>query len=475
MKKEDFNQLVINYLQTEPTEGQKNAITTFMNFVCCKEQQKVMLLQGYAGTGKTSLISAFVHALNACGIETVLLAPTGRAAKVLGAYAAKKASTVHREIYRMKMDKDAGLTLQQNVNKHKNAFFFVDEASMLYDDPTSNGNDWFRDSYLLSHLFEYIEQGSNCRLVLIGDNAQLPPVGLNESPALDAVLLKDRYSQLVFECELKDVVRQQQQSDILFNATKIRHLLTSGAHKDYQIHCQKENSDVKIISRSEILEEIENAYNQSGMENTVAIVRTNKQANMLNQAIRNRILWRDEILQHSDLLMNVKNNYYWLSHEKKQADLIANGDILKVIKVYDIENKYNMDFADVSLQLLDTEEKIFEAKIILSSLYTDTPALPYEQWRELFFAIEKDYMDIVPRSQRFKKIKTDPYLNAMQVKFAYAQTCHKTQGGGWDTVFVDKGYVPENEIKQDYYRWLYTAITRAKEKLFWIEEGTNIN
>jgi exodeoxyribonuclease-5 len=464
MKKSEFITLITEKLQHVPTRGQKQAITLFTDYMCCMEKETVMLLKGYAGTGKTSLVSAFVNALKQIKVETVLLAPTGRAAKVLGNYSSQQAYTIHKEIYRIKCDKDANERLVLRKNEHKNTVFFVDEASMIYDvQPVENAMLLFQDTNLLYNLFSYVEQGQNCRLVFIGDMAQLPPVGLQYSPALDADFLRDNFSKLVFDCELKEVVRQVRKSGVLYNATKIRSLMGTQSTGEYKFIIDK-FTDISIVSANELLEMLEVAYQKQDYENVVVVTRSNKHANMLNQAIRNRILYRETELEKGDSVMNLKNNYFWLS-EETETKFIANGDIMEITRVYNIEDRYGFQFADVRVRMPDYEMEDIDVKLILDALYVDGAAMTNESRKQLYTEVCLDYEHIHSPKERFLAMKKDPYLNALQVKFAYAQTCHKTQGGQWDTVFIYQGYIAENTLGDDYFHWLYTAVTRTKKRL----------
>lgn len=468
MKKSEFVNLIVNKLSFKPTVGQQQAITMFADYMCCKEKESLMLLKGYAGTGKTYLVSAFVQVLKSQQIETVLLAPTGRAAKVLGNYSKHPAFTIHKEIYQIKYNKDGSEQLVLRRNEHVNTIFFVDEASMIYDVQTGqNSMLLFQDSNLLFNLFFYVEQGKNCRLVLIGDTAQLPPVGLQYSPALDKDFLRDNFSKMVFDCELKEVVRQVKKSGILYNATQIRSLLGKQSSKTYHFELDK-FQDIQNILSGELLENLETAYNQNDKENVVVVTRSNKQANQINQAIRSRILYKEEELERGDFVINLKNNYFWLPKDA-QTQFIANGDSMEIVKVRKMEACYGFRFADVQVRLLDYDIEDLEVKVILDAIYAEESAMPTESRKELFNAVLEDYVHITSRKKRFLEIQQDLYLNALQIKFAYAQTCHKTQGGQWNSVFIYPGYIAENSLGDDYYRWLYTAVTRAKKELFVIE------
>ncbi|MDR0603083.1 MAG: AAA family ATPase [Bacteroidales bacterium] len=467
MKKSEFIALITEKFKHLPTKGQKKAIALFTDYMCCRENGAVMLLKGYAGTGKTSLVSAFVQALKELKITTLLLAPTGRAAKVLGNYSSQQAYTIHKEIYSIKADKDGNERLLMRKNEHQNTIFFVDEASMIYDvQPVQNAMVLFQDTNLLYNLFSYVEQGQNCRLIFIGDTAQLPPVGLPYSPALDVDFLRDNFSKLIFDCELKEVVRQLKNSGVLYNATKIRALLGKQSDIEYQFVLNNFD-DIETVSANDLLEKLEWAYQKYDVENVVVVTRTNKQANILNQTVRNRILYRDTELERGDSVINLKNNYFWLS-KNTETKFIANGDMMEIVRVFNTEERYGFHFADVKVRLPDYEMDDIEVKLILDALYVEGAAMTSDNRNQLYHEVCRDYEHIHARKKRFAEIKKDPYLNALQVKFAYAQTCHKTQGGQWDIVFVYQGYVTKNTISDDYYRWLYTAVTRTKKQLFLI-------
>lgn len=467
MKKSEFISLILNKLSLAPTKGQKTAVHLFADYMCYREPDGLMLLKGYAGTGKTTLVSAFVAALYELKINTLLLAPTGRAAKVLGNYSGKQAYTIHKELYRIKASKDGTERLILKKNKHKNTIFFVDEASMIYDVRQTDTTSMFSETNLLEDLFTYAEEGENCRLVFIGDTAQLPPVGLSYSPALDAEFLRDNFARFIFNCELTEVVRQVKKSGILHNATQIRYLIGNKEDKAYSFVFDK-FSDVEKISQNQLLENLETAYQQSDYGNVVLITRSNKQANLLNKAIRANILCREEEIERKDLIMSVKNNYYWLEDDS-DIQFIANGDIMEIVKIKGEEQRYGFRFVDVVLRMIDYSEEEIEAKLILDSLYTEGTAMTSQSRKDLFNSIMEDYMHIPSRKKRFEALRNDPYLNALQIKFAYAQTCHKTQGGQWDIVFIYQGYLSENMLGDEYYRWLYTAVTRAKRNIYWVE------
>ena len=466
MKKSDFISLILTKLSLAPTKGQKEAIRLFADYLCCKDKGGLMLLKGYAGTGKTTLVSTFVAALDEMKINTVLLAPTGRAAKVLGNYSEKQAYTIHKELYLIKVAKDGTERLVLKKNEHCNTIFFVDEASMIYDVRQTDASSLFSETNLLRDLFTYVETGSNCRLVFIGDTAQLSPVGLSHSPALDAEYLRDNFARLLFHCELTEVVRQVKKSGILYNATKIRHLIGKKEENPCSLVFNK-FTDVEELPANELLEKLETAYQQSDYSNVVLITRSNKQANLLNKAIRANILYREEELERRDLVMCVKNNYYWLDKES-DIQFIANGDSMEILKIRGEEERYGFRFVDVLLRMVDYSEEEVEAKLILDALYAEGAAMTTQARKDLFHLVMQDYMHIPIRKKRLEALRNDPYLNALQVKFAYAQTCHKTQGGQWDISFIYQGYLPETMLGEDYHRWLYTAVTRARRKLYWV-------
>ena len=448
-------------LGLKPTAGQELLLGELSAFIASPGREEVFLIKGYAGTGKTTIVNTLVHTLAHFKHQYILLAPTGRAAKVLSAYTGKQAYTIHKKIYRQKSGKDGLGKFVLDRNLHKNAFFIVDEASMIGDrNPEFNQ---FGSGDLLGDLHKYIEGGTDCHLILIGDTAQLPPVGLAISPALDpeALLGIGCSSQQV---ELKDVVRQAMGSGILRNATLLREKIEAGDVSEPQIILEG-FEDVKRVGGGELIEEIENAYSRYGESETMVISRSNKRANRFNEGIRNQILWREEEISLGDLLMIVKNNYFWIAPEEN-LDFIANGEIaiLKSIKKYQAVHGYR--FADVSLEFPDYAGLNIDARIMIDTLRIDTASLPAGQQKELFEAILEDYLEEEDPKKRMKKVADDPFYNALQVKFAYAVTCHKAQGGQWKAVFVDPGFYREDMMNIEYLRWLYTAFTRATEKLF---------
>jgi exodeoxyribonuclease-5 len=462
MLKKQLISLIFNYHDYHPTKDQEELINVLADFVIDKEKKKVVIVKGYAGTGKTTTISALVRAFRKLNIPSILLAPTGRAAKVLTSYSGKIAYTIHKKIYRQKSSKDGFGQFVLENNLHTNTFFIVDEASMISNQ--AGENLLFGSGKLLDDLINYIYSKSGCKLILIGDTAQLPPVGISISPALDPQKLKifGIDSEII---ELTQVIRQSENSGILLNATKIRNNITKTA-----ITCPKLKisgfNDIINISGSDLIEEISSAYNRHGINETVIICRSNKRANKYNQGIRNQIFNYEREIVPGELLMVVKNNYYWADKEDK-IDFIANGDIIEILKIKKYKELYGFRFADVSIRLVDYNIDL-DAKIMLDTLTIDSPALGTEDNKKFFNTILEDYEDIKPKGTQYDKVRNNEYYNALQVKYAYAVTCHKAQGGQWKTVFVDQGYVTEDMINIDYLRWLYTAFTRATERLYLI-------
>lgn len=462
MFEKKLSNLIINELKVAPTGSQKSAIDVIAKFLYDDNQQACCLLKGYAGTGKTLLISTLVKSLQHFRIKTELLAPTGRAAKVLSQYASKPAFTIHKKIYRQKSSSDGMGKFVLDFNKSSNTLFIVDESSMISND--SSENTTFGSGHLLDDLIEYVYNGKNCRLMLVGDTAQLPPVGLNISPALDAKVLES-FGFTVFTTVLSDVVRQAQQSGILYNATAIRYNIKNRrTHEFFNINTTK-YPGIERISGENLIEKISSCYDHYGESETIVITRSNKRANKFNEGIRNSILWREEELSRNDLVMIVKNNYYWKDDDKK-IDFIANGDIARIVKVRRTEELYGFRFADVVIQMIDYESTEIECKIFLDTLSIEAPSFGYEENKKLFYAIQQDYLHISNKQKRWKEIRENEYFNALQVKFSYAVTCHKAQGGQWDAVFIDHGYLTQDMLGVDYLRWFYTAFTRPKTKLY---------
>lgn len=446
----------------KPTFEQEKVVKILADFLFCREMDSLFLLKGYAGTGKTSLIGALVKTLDQLEQKCVLLAPTGRAAKVFAHYAGHPAFTIHKKIYRQRSFSNELDNFSINDNLHQHTLFIVDEASMIANDGLSGS--MFGTGRLLDDLIQYVYSGQGCRLMLIGDTAQLPPVGEEESPALSADALKG-YGLKVYEGLLTEVVRQLSDSGILWNATELRRYIAEEDFFTLPPVRVEDFPDIKVIPGNELIEAITDSYDHVGMDETIVVCRSNKRANIYNKGIRNTILYREEELEAGDLLMVAKNNYYW-TEGCKEIDFIANGDIAVVRRVRREREMYGFRFADVVLRFPDYNDMELEVKLLLDTLHTDTPALPKEMNDKLFYSVLEDYADITIKRERMKKMKADPHYNALQVKYAYAVTCHKAQGGQWKRVFLDQGYMTEEMLSPDYFRWLYTAFTRATETLY---------
>lgn len=471
MLNNDLSQQIKRNFLYKPTSEQEITIDSFVNFLFSPKVDTIFLLKGYAGTGKTTLISALVKTLDQLKQKCVLLAPTGRAAKVFSHYAGHSAYTIHRKIYRQRTFSNELDNFVMNANLHQHTLFIVDEASMIANEGLSGG--MFGTGRLLDDLIHYVYAGQGCRLMLIGDTAQLPPIGEEESPALSASMLEG-YGLEVTEYCLTQVVRQEQDSGILYNATSLRQYIAEEEYFSLPRIKADGFPDIRIISGGELIDTINECYDKAGMDETMIICRSNKRANLYNKGIRNTILYREDELNTGDLLMVAKNNYYW-GADCKEMDFIANGDIAVVRRVRRTHEMYGFRFADVTLCFPDYNDLELDVKILLDTLHSDAPALTREESERLFQAVQEDYGDITVKRERMKKIKEDTWYNALQVKYAYAVTCHKAQGGQWQRVFVDQGYMTEEMLTPDYYRWLYTAFTRATEVLYlvnWPEEQT---
>ncbi len=460
--KKFISDLILQKLGHEPTGGQKEMIDKLAAFVSAPEADSLFLLKGYAGTGKTSTISALVQVLDELKIKFVQLAPTGRAAKVLSKQSGKPASTIHKKIYRQQSVTDGYSKFSLDRNLSKNTVFVVDEASMISNLPQDQSV--FGSGYLLSDLIEYVNAGFNCKLIISGDTAQLPPVGLPMSPALEKEELH-LFGQEVIEMELREVVRQSGDSGILGNATYIRNrILKESAAGFWPIEIGR-CRDVVRIGGDQLIDEISTCYNIFGMEETIVITRSNKRANLFNEGIRKNILYREDQIVRGDFLMIVKNNYHW-AKEPEEIDFIANGDIAEILRIRKMEERYGFHFADVVLRFMDYQDLEIECKILLETLTAEAPALTSEENKRLYEAISEDYEEVRNKRDRWKKIREDPYFNAMQVKYSYAVTCHKAQGGQWKAVFLDHGYLTAEMIDREFLRWFYTAFTRAEERLY---------
>ena len=442
------------------TKSQNKLLKLLAEFTFCAEEKKVLLVKGYAGTGKTTMLSGYVRLLSEIKMKYVLLAPTGRAAKVLSAKSGAPASTIHRKIYRQKSSKDGFGKFILDKNLHTRTVFIVDEASMISNE--TNRDAVFGSGNLLNDLVDYVYNEKSCSLILVGDPAQLPPVGSLYSPALQRSTM-DLHGLHVRDIWLIDVVRQQLQSGILNNATHLRLCL---AKKELQppFVTTKEFADVVMIKGNEVVELIQQSYDKVGEEETLVVTRSNKQANMYNQGIRNTILLRDDELTPGDLLMVVKNNYFWIESKNKDS-FIANGDSVELLRVKKLYEMFDFRFADCTIRTLEHEKEI-EAKILLDVIYSETPALDAEKSKSFFYQVLEDYQHLSPRKKQFEAVKEDKFFNALQVKFAYAVTCHKAQGGQWKHIYIDLGYITEEMIDAEFIRWLYTAITRATDKIY---------
>ena len=459
-----------------PTQEQANALDVFARFLTDRNPQVVMILRGSAGTGKTSLSGAIVRTLQSIRQKVMLLAPTGRAAKVFSLNSGTPAYTIHRRIYREKSFSGVDGQFNLNDNLFTDTLFMVDEASMVAN--MGLGGMSFGSGCLLDDLVHFVYQGRNDRLMLIGDKAQLPPVGEEESPALNAAMLQG-YGLTVYECDLNEVLRQSEQSGILYNATMIRQMITHDDITQLPKIRFTGFSDIKPMPGAELLEALADSYHHVGLDDTIVVTRSNKRANIFNQGIRNMVLDREEELSQGDILMIVKNNYYWMEEERKKIKekdnqvpsndipaFLANGDRAKVLKVRRRIDLYGFRFATLLLQFPDYGNYELEATVLLDTLTSEAPALTHEQQEQLFHQIEEDYQDVPLKADRMKAIRQDQFYNALQVKFAYAVTCHKAQGGQWAHVYVDQGYMTDDMLTPDYIHWLYTAFTRATEMLY---------
>ena len=459
-----------------PTQEQANALDVFARFLTDRNPQVVMILRGSAGTGKTSLSGAIVRTLQAIRQKVMLLAPTGRAAKVFSLNSGTPAYTIHRRIYREKSFSGVDGQFNLNANLFTDTLFMVDEASMVANMGLGGMN--FGSGCLLDDLVHFVYQGRNDRLMLIGDKAQLPPVGEEESPALNAAMLQG-YGLTVYECDLNEVLRQSEQSGILYNATMIRQMITHDDITQLPKIRFSGFSDIRQMPGAELIEALADSYHHVGLDDTIVVTRSNKRANIFNQGIRNMVLDREEELSQGDILMIVKNNYYWMEEERKKIKekdnqvpsndipaFLANGDRAKVLKVRRRIDLYGFRFATLLLQFPDYGNYELEATVLLDTLTSEAPALTHEQQEQLFHQIEEDYQDVPLKADRMKAIRQDRFYNALQVKFAYAVTCHKAQGGQWAHVYVDQGYMTDDMLTPDYIHWLYTAFTRATEMLY---------
>ena len=448
-----------------PTLKQTIFFKKIADFATNSTNEELFVLKGYAGTGKTTLISTLVANLITVNKKYVLLAPTGRAAKVIANYSGKPAFTIHKKIYFPKKNSSGGVFFTRQVNKHKNTIFIVDESSMISDVNTDSKS--AESNSLLDDLMNYVYSGENCKMILLGDTAQLPPINLEVSPALNIETLLAYYNKNVVHVELDEVMRQEENSGILYNATVLREVLKEHFIESFRFEVKGYKDIVRLTDGYDIQDAINTSYSKEGMEETAFIVRTNKRANQYNQQIRNAILFRESDLSAGDYMMVVKNNYFWLK-ETDEAGFIANGDIVEVLEIYKIQELYGFKFAKVKIRMVDyPNQKPFETILLLDTITSESPSLTYEEANRLYQEVLKDYENEGASYKKAQKVKENEYFNALQVKFSYAITCHKSQGGQWNTVFVEQPYLP-NGVDRDYIRWLYTAVTRAKEKLYLI-------
>lgn len=462
--------MINNYLERQikenfpyqPTPEQEFALKSLSGFLLAPRNEAVFLLRGYAGTGKTSLVAALVRTLDKLQQKSVLLAPTGRAAKVFSAYAQHPAFTIHKKIYRQQSFSNEMNNFSVNDNLTTHTLYVVDEASMISNEGLSGS--MFGTGRLLDDLVQFVYSGQGCRLLLMGDTAQLPPVGEEQSPALFADVLKG-YGLEVLEADLTQVVRQERQSGILWNATRLRQLIAEESCYSLPKIRITGFADIKVLPGNELIDELSSCYDCDGLDETIVICRSNKRANIYNSGIRAQVLWREDELNTGDLLMVAKNNYFWTGKEK-EMDFIANGETAVVRRMRRTREMYGFRFADVTLSFPDRDDFELEVNLLLDTLHTDAPALPKADNDRLFYAVLEDYSDVSSKRERMKKMKADPYYNALQVKYAYAVTCHKAQGGQWKNVFLDQGYMTDDLLTPDYFRWLYTAFTRATGTLY---------
>lgn len=473
---DDLGALIRENFLHNPTKEQEKAISLLSDFLLSREQDSIFLLKGYAGTGKTSLLAALVRTMQQLRLRVMLLAPTGRAAKVLSNYAGAPAFTIHRKIYRQKSITEMDV-FQNNINMRQDTLFIVDEASMIAND--AHEQTMFGTGRLLDDLMQYVYSCNGCRLLLVGDTAQLPPVGETESPALSRTMLEG-YGMEVTELCLTQVVRQLEESGILWNATMLRSLIQNDDVYAFPKLRGKSFPDIKVLPGNELIEALEQSYRNHGTDGTIVVTRSNKRANIFNNGIRTRILDYETELSGGDLIMVAKNNYYWTEREQAAngvaADamtFIANGDVAIVRRMRNERSLYGFRFADVTLCFPDYDHRELDVTILLDTLQSESPALTRQQQETLFNGVWEDYPELTNKRDRMKRLRQDIYYNALQIKYAYAVTCHKAQGGQWEHVYIDQGYINEEMLSPDYFRWLYTAITRATEQVYLVNWPDN--
>ena len=457
---ENFSSIIFSDPSVEFNINQKSAITNINDFVY-SSSDTICVLKGYAGTGKTYIISKVVKNLWKIKKPVILLAPTGRSAKVLSSYCNKEAHTIHKEIYYVRNNPSGNIDYSLKINKHKNTIFIVDEASMI-STVKKNEKSLFSDS-LLDNIVKYVYSGFKCSLLIIGDLAQLPPIFSENSLSLDEKFLKKNYGLKVISSELKEVVRQKKNSGILSLATYLRDLIEIDFVEELKINLSTYNDISLIEDGDQLIDLLQDSYSEYGLEETAVIVRSNKRSNIYNKNIRGRILFNENVISVGDLMMVVKNNYYWLNNNR--VDFIANGDIIKIEEIHSIKELYGFSFAEVRVAMIDYPNlNTFETVLILDTIEINSPSLDYTSLNKLYTEISKDYLEIRTKYKRHLAVKKNKYFNALQVKFAYSFTCHKSQGGQWESIFVEMPFLA-NGYNQDFFRWLYTAVTRAKNKL----------
>lgn len=462
----EFYRILKEQFPFETTLKQDIFLDKIADFVTNDKQDELFILKGYAGTGKTTLLSNLVNQLKHVNKKYVMLAPTGRAAKVISNYSNQPAFTIHKRIYYPKKNKTTGIGFTMQANKFKNTIFIVDESSMISD--MANESNMYTHGSLLDDLMYYVYSGVNCKMILVGDTAQLPPVHMEISPALDIDKMSLNFNMHVSHIELDEVMRQELDSGILYNATNLRELLDSHFFDTFQFNIKPFKDIVRLEDGYEILDAIHDAYNKNGTEETAFIVRSNKRANQYNQQIRAKILDNESEISAGDYVMVVKNNYFWLKDQQTTTDFIANGDILEIQQIYKIIELYGFRFASVKVRMIDYPDlKPFDTIVFLDTLVSESASLSYEETNRLYQEVLLDYQDEISQYRKLSKVKENEYFNALQIKFAYAVTCHKSQGGQWNTIFIEQPYLPDG-ISKEYIRWLYTAMTRAKEKLYLI-------
>lgn len=463
MNAKTFYNLLKKEFPFQATPSQENWFEAVSKYLLDQETKSAFVLTGYAGTGKSTLVGFLVKFLGLANLKSVLMAPTGRAAKVIAAYSGRPAFTIHKQIYFPKSDKSGRFSFQLKNNTYKRTVFIIDESSMIGDDRQQAK--LFENGSLLNDVVQYVSGGTECKLLFVGDTAQLPPVNLNLSPALDVSELENRYFDKVPTIQLADVVRQQAQSGILYNATVLREQLALSVYDQFSFHLDGFSDVLRMQDGQELFTAIEDSFSNQGTDQTVFIVRSNKRANLYNENIRKRILLLENELSVGDQLMVVKNNYFWLAPDSKPG-FIANGDVIEIQAIYSYKELYGFHFAEVRVVMVDYPgEAAFDTVLILDTLRSNTASMSYEENNQLYQAVLEDYAGERSQYKKFLKVKNNPFYNALQVKYSYAITCHKSQGGQWKNVFVECPYLPDGPDR-DFFRWLYTALTRAKEKLY---------